>query len=164
MPHKKNPDVFELIRAHCNRIQALPNEIMLMSANLPSGYHRDFQLLKEHLIPAIENMHSCISMATLMLENIKIKDNILSDEKYKYLFTVEEMNKLALQGTPLRDAYKKIAADVENNSFTYDAKVNHTHEGSIGNLQNDSILDMMNKVLARFNFNKVNAALQKLLE
>jgi argininosuccinate lyase len=164
MPHKKNPDVFELIRAHCNRIQALPNEIMLMSANLPSGYHRDFQLLKEHLIPAIENMHSCISMATLMLENIKIKDNILSDEKYKYLFTVEEMNKLALQGTPLRDAYKKIAADVENNSFTYDAKVNHTHEGSIGNLQNDSILEMMNKVLARFNFNKVNAALQKLLE
>ncbi len=164
MPHKKNPDVFELIRAHCNRIQALPNEIMLMSANLPSGYHRDFQLLKEHLIPALENLHSCISMATLMIENIRIKDNILSDEKYKYLFTVEEMNKLALQGTPLRDAYKKIAAEVENNAFTYDAKVNHTHDGSIGNLQNDAILDMMNKVLARFNFNKVNAALQKLLE
>ncbi len=164
MPHKKNPDVFELIRAHCNRIQALPNEIMLMSANLPSGYHRDFQLLKEHLIPALENLHSCISMATLMIENIRIKDDILADEKYKYLFTVEEMNKLALQGTPLRDAYKKIAAEVENNTFTYDAKVNHTHEGSIGNLQNDAILDMMNKVLARFNFNKVNAALQKLLE
>ena len=164
MPHKKNPDVFELIRAHCNRIQALPNEIMLMSANLPSGYHRDFQLLKEHLIPALENLHSCIAMATLMLENIRIKDDILSDEKYKYLFTVEEMNKLALQGTPLRDAYKKIAAEVQNHTFTYDAKINHTHEGSIGNLQNDAILDMMNKVLARFNFNKVNAALQKLLE
>ena len=164
MPHKKNPDVFELIRAHCNRIQALPNEIMLMAVNLPSGYHRDFQLLKEHLIPAFENLRNCISMATLMIKNIEIKKDILSDEKYKYLFSVEEMNKLVLEGTPLRDAYKKIGMDIENNNFQYNLQINHTHEGSIGNLQNNAINEMMNKVISRFNFNKVNQALQKLLE
>ena len=164
MPHKKNPDVFELIRAHCNRIQALPNEIMLMAANLPSGYHRDFQLLKEHLIPAFENMHNCISMAMMMFKNIEVKKDILQDEKYKYLFSVEEMNKLVLAGIPLRDAYKKIGADIENNRFTYDLQLNHTHEGSIGNLQNTAIEQMMNKIISRFNFNKVNDALQKLLE
>lgn len=164
MPHKKNPDVFELIRAHCNRIQALPNEIMLMAANLPSGYHRDFQLLKEHLIPAFENMHNCISMAMMMFKNIEVKKDILQDEKYKYLFSVEEMNKLVLAGSPLRDAYKKIGADIENNRFTYDLQLNHTHEGSIGNLQNTAIEQMMNKIISRFNFNKVNDALQKLLE
>ncbi len=164
MPHKKNPDVFELIRAHCNRLQALPNEIMLMCANLPSGYHRDFQLLKEHIIPAFENMHSCLSMATMMLENIKVKKDILLDEKYKYLFTVEEMNKLVLEGVPLRDAYKKIAADIQDDNFTCNTHITHTHEGSIGNLQNEAISGMMNTVLARFNFEKVNSALQKLLE
>ncbi len=164
MPHKKNPDVFELIRAHCNRIQALPNEIMLMAANLPSGYHRDFQLLKEHLIPAFENMHNCISMAMMMFKNIEVKKDILQDEKYKYLFSVEEMNKLVLAGIPLRDAYKKIGADIENNKFTYDLQLNHTHEGSIGNLQNNAIEQMMDKIISRFNFNKVNDALQKLLE
>ena len=164
MPHKKNPDVFELIRAHCNRIQALPNEMMLMTANLPSGYHRDLQLLKEHLIPAFENLRNCISMATLMINNIEIKKDILLDEKYKYLFSVEEMNKLVLQGIPLRDAYKKIGMDIENNSFQYNLQLNHTHEGSIGNLQNDAIEKMMNDVVSRFNFNKVNEALQKLLE
>jgi argininosuccinate lyase len=164
MPHKKNPDVFELIRAHCNRIQALPNEIMMMSVNLPSGYHRDFQLLKEHIIPAFENLCTCISMSGLMIKNIKIKKDILKDEKYKYLFSVEEMNKLVLKGTPLRDAYKKIASDIENNEFSYDAQVNHTHEGSIGNMRNPSIQNMMNEIISRFNFNKVNEALQKLLE
>jgi argininosuccinate lyase len=164
MPHKKNPDVFELIRAHCNRIQALPNEIMLMAANLPSGYHRDFQLLKEHLIPAFEDLLNCISMATLMIKNIEVKNDILLDEKYKYLFSVEEMNKLVLQGIPLRDAYKKIGMDIENNRFQHDVQVNHTHEGSVGNLQNNAINEMMNKVISRFNFNKVNQALQKLLE
>jgi argininosuccinate lyase len=164
MPHKKNPDVFELIRAHSNRMQALPNEIMLMAANLPSGYHRDFQLLKEHLIPAFENLHNCISMAILMIKNIEIKKDILLDEKYKYLFSVEEMNKLVLQGMPLRDAYKKIGMDIENNNFQYNLQLSHTHEGSIGNLQNTAVNEMMNKVLSRFNFNKVNEALQKLLE
>jgi argininosuccinate lyase len=164
MPHKKNPDVFELIRAHCNRIQALPNEIMLMAANLPSGYHRDFQLLKEHLIPAFENLRNCLSMATLMIKNIEIKKDILQDKKYKYLFSVEEMNKLVLQGTPLRDAYKKIGMNIENNTFQYNLQLNHTHEGSIGNLQNNAIIEMMNTVISRFDFQKVNEALQKLLK
>jgi argininosuccinate lyase len=164
MPHKKNPDVFELIRGHCNRIQALPNEIMMMSVNLPSGYHRDFQLLKEHLFPAIKNVKDCLRMATLMIENIDIKKDILEDEKYKYLFTVEEMNKLVLQGIPLRDAYKKIGADVENGTFKTDMKMHHTHEGSIGNLQNERIKIMMDKVIERFDFKKVNEALQRLLQ
>jgi len=164
MPHKKNPDVFELIRAHCNRILALPNEIYLISANLPSGYHRDFQLLKEHLFPALKNLKDCLKMATLMIENIDVKKDILNDEKYKYLFTVEEMNKLVLQGMPLRDAYKKIGAEVENNTFISDMKLAHSHEGSIGNLQNEQIKIMMNKVIARFDFKKVNDALQKLLQ
>jgi argininosuccinate lyase len=164
MPHKKNPDVFELIRAHCNRIQSLPNEISLMSVNLPSGYHRDFQLLKEHLFPALKNLKDCIRMATLMIENIDVKKDILNDEKYKYLFTVEEMNKLVLQGMPLRDAYKKIGAEIENNTFISDMKLAHSHEGSIGNLQNEQIKIMMNKVIARFDFKKVNDALQKLLQ
>jgi argininosuccinate lyase len=164
MPHKKNPDVFELIRAHCNRIQALPNEISLMLANLPSGYHRDLQLLKESLFPAIKNLKDCIRMATLMFENIDIKKDILEDEKYKYLFTVEEMNKLVLQGMPLRDAYKKIGADVENKTFETYKKLGHTHEGSIGNLQNREIKEMMNNMISRFNFKDVNDALQKLLQ
>ena len=164
MPHKKNPDVFELIRAHCNRIQSLPNEISLMLANLTSGYHRDLQLLKESLFPAIKNLKDCIRMATLMFENIDIKKNILEDEKYKYLFTVEEMNRLVLQGMPLRDAYKKIGGDVENNSFKTDMKLNHTHEGSLGNLQNEQIKAMMNNVISRFNFKEVNDALQQLLQ
>ncbi len=164
MPHKKNPDVFELIRAHCNRIQALPNEISLMLANLPSGYHRDLQLLKESLFPAIKNLKDCIRMATLMFENIDVKKDILEDEKYKYLFTVEEMNKLVLQGLPLRDAYKKIGSDVENKTFATDKKLNHTHEGSIGNLQNKEIKIMMDNIISRFNFKEVNDALQKLLE
>ena len=164
MPHKKNPDVFELIRGHCNRIQALPNEIFMISTNLPSGYHREFQLLKEHLFPAIKNLKDCIRMATLMFENIDVKKDILNDEKYKYLFTVEEMNKLVLQGMPLRDAYKKIGGDVESKSFKTAMEMKHTHEGSIGNLQNDAIKRMMENIISRFNFTKVNDALQKLLQ
>ncbi len=164
MPHKKNPDVFELIRAHCNRIQALPNEIMLMAANLPSGYHRDFQLLKEHIIPAFENLQACLIMAYKMIENIEVKNDLLKNEKYKYLFTVEEMNKLVLKGTPLRDAYRKIADDIQDNKFTYADEIKHTHAGSIGNLQNEAIVEMMNKITGRFNFKKANDALQKLLE
>jgi argininosuccinate lyase len=164
MPHKKNPDVFELIRGHCNRIQSLPNEIAMMTTNLPSGYHRDFQLLKEHLFPAIKNLRDCIKMATLMFENIEVKKDILEDKKYKYLFTVEEMNKLVLQGMPLRDAYKKIGADVEAGTFTTDGTVNHTHEGSIGNLQTEEIRGMMQNVINRFNFKAVNDALQKLIQ
>ena len=164
MPHKKNPDVFELIRSHCNRIQALPNEIMMMTTNLPSGYHRDLQLLKEHLIPAFENLHACLQMAGLMLTNMQVKENILEDEKYKFLFSVEEVNKLVLQGIPFRDAYKKIGAEIEQGNFKYNTAVNHTHEGSIGNLCNEQISRNMDTVLERFNFSKINNALQQLLQ
>jgi argininosuccinate lyase len=164
MPHKKNPDVFELIRAQCNRIQALPNEIMMISANLPSGYHRDFQLLKENIIPAFKNLRNCITMASLMIKNIKVEKDILKDEKYKYLFSVDEMNKLVLEGMPLRDAYQKIAADIGKNNFKYNPQIQHTHLGSIGNLQNKAINAVMGNIISRFNFTKVNDALQKLLK
>lgn len=163
MPHKKNPDVFELIRSYCNRIKALPNEIMMMTTNLPSGYHRDLQLLKENLFPAFETLHKCLDMATLMLSNISIKENILEDEKYKYLFSVEEVNKLVLQGVPFRDAYKKIGQDIEQNEFKYQTTVNHTHEGSISNLQNEAVARMMNSVISQFNFSEVNTAINQLL-
>jgi argininosuccinate lyase len=163
MPHKKNPDVFELIRSHCNRIQALPNEIMLMTTNLPSGYQRDLQLLKENIIPAFENLNNCLQMAGLMLSNIEIKKDLLQDEKYKFLFSVEEVNKLVLQGMPFRDAYKKIGMDIEANNFAYSTAVNHTHEGSIGNLCNQQIQQAMVNIIQKFNFDKVKIALQQLL-
>ena len=164
MPHKKNPDVFELIRSHCNRIQALPNEIIMMTNNLPSGYQRDLQLLKEHIIPAFENLNNCLQMAGLMLSNIEVKKELLKDEKYKFLFSVEEVNKLVLQGVPFRDAYKKVGMDIENGNFTYSPLVNHTHEGSIGNLCNTQIVKMMGTVVAQFNFTKVHKALGQLLQ
>lgn len=163
MPHKKNPDVFELIRAHCNRIQALPNEIILMTTNLPSGYQRDLQLLKEHIIPAFQNLQSCLQMVTLMLSNIQVNKDLLADEKYKFLFSVEEVNKLVLQGTPFRDAYKKVGIDIEAGNFTYTPTTAHTHEGSIGNLCNKKIADMMDEIIRKFNFEKVNQAITLLL-
>ena len=163
MPHKKNPDVFELIRSHSNRIQALPNEIMLMTTNLPSGYHRDLQLIKEHIIPAFENLNDCLQMTGLMLSNIQINKDLLLDEKYKYIFSVEEVNKLVLQGVPFRDAYKKIAADIDAGDFTHSASPVHTHQGSIGNLCNAEIQLQMNDITQKFNFNKVKIALEQLL-
>jgi argininosuccinate lyase len=163
MPHKKNPDVFELIRSHCNRIKALPNEITLMTTNLPSGYHRDLQLLKEHLFPAFKTLKDCIEMAGLMLSNIEIKKNILADEKYKYLFSVEEVNKLVNTGMPFRDAYKKVGMDIEAGNFTYNTSVEHTHEGSIGNLGNAAIKKQMEKITDSFPFTTVENAISKLL-
>ena len=163
MPHKKNPDVFELIRSHCNRIQALPNEIMLMTTNLPSGYQRDLQLLKEHIIPAVENLQQCLQMAGLMLTNVQVKRDLLKDQKYKYLFSVEEVNKLVVQGTPFRDAYKTIGMDIEAGNFNYTPTIAHTHEGSIGNLCNGQIAAMMDKLIQKFNFKKVHEAIEKLL-
>lgn len=163
MPHKKNPDVFELIRSHCNRIKALPNEIMMMTTNLPSGYHRDLQLLKEHLFPAFKTLKDCLQMAALMLSNITVKENILQDEKYKYAFSVEEVNKLVLQGVPFRDAYKQIGLDIESGKFTYSTQLAHTHVGSIGNLCNDEIERMMKTTLAGFKFEEVHTAINKLL-
>lgn len=163
MPHKKNPDVFELIRSHCNRIKALPNEISMMTTNLPSGYHRDLQLLKEHLFPAFTTLKDCIAMAGLMLSNIEVKENILADEKYKYLFSVEEVNKLVNAGMPFRDAYKTIGLDIEAGKFTYDTTVAHTHEGSIGNLGTAHIKSQMDTITAAFPFATVHAAVKQLL-
>jgi len=163
MPHKKNPDVFELIRSHCNQIKALPNEIMLMTTNLPSGYHRDLQLLKEHMFPAFRTLKDCIEMAGLMLSNIEVKKDILADEKYKFLFSVEEVNKLVLEGTPFRDAYKKIGLDIEAGKFSYNTTVNHTHEGSIGNLCTEQIKKQMQKVVDSFPFTSVESAIAKLV-
>jgi argininosuccinate lyase len=163
MPHKKNPDVFELIRSHCNRIKALPNEIMMMTTNLPSGYHRDLQLLKEKLFPAFKILNQCLEMAGLMLNNIEIKKDLLTDEKYKYLFSVEEVNKLVSQGMSFRDAYKKVGLDIEAGKFSYHTNINHTHEGSIGNLCNEEIKTQMGKLVSSFPFKKVNEAIEKLL-
>jgi argininosuccinate lyase len=153
MPHKKNPDVFELIRAKCNRLQAVPNELSLVLANLPSGYHRDLQLTKEILFPAIEELKACLQMTRLMLENLSVKSNILDDEKYKYLFSVEAVNELVNKGIPFREAYKQVGNDIENGTFTFDYKKQllHTHEGSIGNLCNDEIAEVMKSILQKFN-------------
>ncbi len=163
MPHKKNPDVFELIRSHCNRLKALPNEIMLMTTNLPSGYHRDLQLLKEHLFPAFQTLKDCLEMMCLMLSNINIKENILKDPKYQYLFSVEEVNKLVLQGIPFRDAYQQIGQQIESGTFGHSDQVNHVHEGSIGNLCNTQIEGMMHKVIESFTFEKVQISIKSLL-
>jgi argininosuccinate lyase len=152
MPHKKNPDVFELIRAKCNRIQALPNELTLLLANLPSGYHRDLQLTKEMLFPHIEELKSCLQLTGLMLSNMEVKDDILRDEKYRYLFSVEAVNNLVNKGTSFRDAYRQVGNDIDNGTFNYNFSqgLNHTHEGSIGNLCNQEIKTLMDKVLNKF--------------
>jgi argininosuccinate lyase len=147
MPHKKNPDVFELIRGKCNALQALPYELTLITNNLPSGYHRDLQLLKEGLLPAIQTLKSCLEMATFSLKNIKVNDQILNDSKYDYLFTVEEVNKLVQQGIAFRDAYKIVGEKVEKGAFVPDKNVNHTHKGSIGNLCLEDIVSKMEKAL-----------------
>jgi argininosuccinate lyase len=152
MPHKKNPDVFELIRAKCNRIQATPNELTLLINNLPSGYHRDMQLTKEVLFPALQEMKDCLQMTGVMLSNIEIKDDILKDEKYRYLFSVEAVNELVNQGVPFREAYRQVGNQIDKGQFHFDYTkgLHHTHTGSIGNPGNDKIGDEMCKVLAKF--------------
>ncbi len=164
MPHKKNPDVFELIRGRCNQIISLPNDIALLTTNLPSGYHRDMQLLKEKLFPAIQSLKDCIGMAHLMLSNIEVKENILTDEKYKFLFSVEEVNKLVLNGIPFRDAYKQVGNAIEKGAFTYSTELHHTHEGSIGNLCLNEISVMMKNVCQKFAFENIENAERKLLK
>lgn len=164
MPHKKNPDVFELIRARCNQMIALPNDIALGTANLPSGYHRDMQLLKEILFPAIQSLKDCLQMAHLMISNIVVKENLLSDDKYKFLFSVEEVNRLVLTGMPFRDAYKKVGLDIESGKYDPERTVNHTHEGSIGNLQLDAITAGMNKAIESFQFPNYKKAITGLLK
>ncbi len=163
MPHKKNPDVFELVRARCNQTLSLPNDITLMTANLPSGYHRDMQLLKELLFPALGNLRDCLRMVKLMLENISIRENILQDDKYRYLFSVEMVNKLVLSGVPFRDAYKQVGADIASGSYDPDTAVNHVHEGSIGNLCLDDITRSMHNTIDSFGFQRYRDAIAKLL-
>lgn len=164
MPHKKNPDVFELIRSHCNRIKALPNEIMMMTTNLPSGYHRDLQLLKEHLFPGLQTLKHCLQMAKIMLSAIEVRKDIMADEKYRYAFSVEEVNRLVLKGIPFRDAYQQVGAAIERGEFKAGtSELKHTHEGSIGNLCNKEIRSMMEQTLQGFHFGKTEQAVQKLL-
>lgn len=164
MPHKKNPDVFELIRAKCNKLQNLPNQINSILTNLPSGYHRDLQIIKQDFLPCFDELKSCLQMTNLMLENIIIKDKILDDEKYKLLFTVESVNELVNKGMPFRDAYIKIGNEVENGSYKKPKKINHTHEGSIGNLCNDKIKDNLKKVVQQFPIFEIETKIQKLLK
>ena len=151
MPHKKNPDVWELIRAHSNRLQSLPNEIALMTTNLPHGYHRDFQMLKETLFPALETLHTLFEMTHFMLSHVSVNENILNDEKYKYLFTVEKVNELVLQGVPFREAYQQIGYEVQSGTFEAEPTVNHTHAGSIGNLCTNEIRKKMENVTKTIN-------------
>lgn len=164
MPHKKNPDVFELIRGKCNDLQSLPNQLALITTNLPSGYHRDWQLLKEKIIPAFQTINDCLTMTELMLSSVVVKDNLLEDDTYKFLFSVEEVNKLVLTGIPFRDAYQKVGRDIESGNFTYSTNVNHTHEGSIGNLCNDQIQRNFKTILDKFQFTKAQDALARLVE
>jgi len=163
MPHKKNPDVWEIMRGKCNRLQALPNDVAMMTTNLPSGYHRELQLLKELLFPAFADLLQCLNMATFMLQNIKVNTHILDDPKYAYLFSVEEVNRAVLNGTPFRDAYKQVGLAIEQGDFNPDKNISHTHEGSIGNLQNQQISAAMDKVLGSFGFEKVEDAIEKLV-
>ncbi len=162
MPHKKNPDVFELIRAKCNQIQALPETIGMIIGNLPSGYFRDLQLIKENFLPAFDELISCLDLATFAVNNITVKENIISNDIYKYAFSVEEVNKLVLQGVPFRDAYKQIGKQIEEGDFEPDLNVNHTHEGSIGNLCNKEVKEKMTNLIQSFHFDKVNQTLELL--
>ncbi|MDE7408650.1 MAG: argininosuccinate lyase [Muribaculaceae bacterium] len=151
MPHKKNPDVFEIMRGKCNRLQSIQNEIALLTANLPLGYNRDLQLMKDILFPASSELIECLDMATYMLGEIRIKDNILDDSRYDYIFTVEDVNRLVLEGMPFRDAYKKIGMEVQNGTYKPHRGVNHTHLGSIGNLANDRIKAKMENIMSHLN-------------
>lgn len=163
MPHKKNPDVFELIRGHCNKLQGLPMQITLIANNLPSGYFRDLQVMKELILPAFEELEACLDIAAYALDNIRINHTILEDRKYDYLFSVEEVNKLTLKGMPFRDAYKEIGRQIAEGEFRPEKKVDHTHEGSIGNLCLGEIAAKKEEILQGFNFADVNHAITKLL-
>ncbi|MES2795663.1 MAG: argininosuccinate lyase [Bacteroidota bacterium] len=163
MPHKKNPDVAELLRGKCNILKGLPNTIALLLSNLPSGYHREMQLLKEVLFPAIIEIKNCLEMANLLAQNIKVKKDILSDKKYDLLFSVEKVNELVINGVPFRDAYKQVGNEINEGKYIRPDSIEHTHEGSIGNLQTEEIKWMMDKVIAKFEFERTDKAIQNLL-
>lgn len=163
MPHKKNPDVFELLRAHSNKLQSLPYDITLMVNNLPSGYFRDLQIIKEVFIPAFEEMKSCLKIAAYAIEFMKVNNKVLDDKKYDLIFSVEEVNQLVNEGMPFRDAYKHVAQKIMDGNFVPVKKVKHTHAGSIGNLCNAEISEKMERIIAQYNFEKVDGAIASLL-
>ncbi|MDR0989193.1 MAG: argininosuccinate lyase [Prevotellaceae bacterium] len=163
MPHKKNPDVFELIRGKCNKLQGLPQQIMLIAGNLPSGYFRDLQIIKELFLPAFDELEDCLKMTTYIVSKMRVNEHILEDDRYNLIFSVEEVNRLASEGMPFRDAYKKVGLDIEAGQFTPRKEVHHTHEGSIGNLCNDRIVSLMQQLVSDFHFERVERAQQALL-
>ena len=163
MPHKKNPDVFELIRAHCNKIQGVPNSIRLITGNLPSGYFRDMQLIKEVFLPLFDEMDEVLDITAYAIENMKVTEGLMEDPKYKLAFTVEEVNHLVSQGVPFRDAYRQVGATVQNGTFAYHGTLHHTHEGSLGNLCNDAIASRMEAIVSGFTFARVEEAERTLL-
>ena len=163
MPHKKNPDVFELTRAKCNKLQALPQQIMLIANNLPSGYFRDLQIIKEVFLPAFQELKDCLQMATYIMHEIRVNEHILDDKRYDPIFSVEEVNRLAREGMPFRDAYKKVGLEIEAGEFTPVKEVHHTHEGSIGNLCNNRITALMQETMDGFHFERMEAAEKALL-
>lgn len=163
MPHKKNPDVFELTRAKCNKIQGLPQQITLICNNLPSGYFRDLQIIKELFLPAFDELKDCLQMVTHMMREVKVNEHILDDERYALMFSVEEVNRRVLAGVPFRDAYKQVGLEIEAGQFKPDKKVAHTHEGSVGNPCNDQIVQLMRTVIQGFNFERMNQAEKQLL-
>ena len=163
MPHKKNPDVFELIRAKCNKLQALPTQITLIQNNLPCGYFRDLQIIKECFLPAFEELKDCLRMCTYIISKIEVKRDILDNPMYDAIFSVEEVNKLAADGMPFRDAYKKVGLEIEAGNFVPNKDIHHTHEGSIGNLCNDKIVGLMDSIMQDFHFEKVDKAIKALL-
>ena len=163
MPHKKNPDVFELLRAHCNHISGIPGDIRLITGNLPSGYFRDMQLIKELFIPMFDEMSDCLDIACFAIENISVKEGLMDDPRYALAFSVEKVNSLAASGVPFRDAYRQVADEISDGVFSYDGALNHTHEGSIGNLCNDQVAGRMQKITAQFNFDQVDRAVESLL-
>ncbi len=163
MPHKKNPDVFELIRAKSNKIQSLPQQVMLIMNNLPSGYFRDLQIIKEVFLPAFDELKDCLAMTRYIIERMEVNEHILDDSRYDAMFSVEEVNRLAAAGMPFRDAYKKVGLDIEAGTFRASHDIHHTHEGSIGNLCNDDIRQLMADVMESFHFDKVAAAEKQLI-
>jgi argininosuccinate lyase len=163
MPHKKNPDVFELTRAKCNKLQGVPEQIMLIANNLPSGYFRDLQIIKEVFVPTFDELKDCLRMVTLMLEHITVNEHILDDPRYDLMFSVEEVNRLTLEGMPFRDAYKKVGLDIEAGKFTPVKEVHHTHEGSIGNLCHEQVERLMQQTVESFHFERASEAIERLI-
>jgi len=163
MPHKKNPDVFELIRAHCNKINAIPNTLRMITSNLPSGYFRDMQILKEAFIPMFSEMNDCLDIALFAIDSMTIEKDLMSDPRYQLSYSVEEVNHLVSEGVPFRDAYKQVGMAIERGEFEYHGTLHHTHEGSIGNLCNDKIALKMSSVLSSFSFDKVRDAVSRLV-